>query len=99
MKEVYLTVTSMTFLAGDKVLGHGLTVSAAPGPENPAQYPDALAAGALRMGTFRPAAGQPPPGRHPARLEGEDGYLLTFRGNRFLLGRDVPQSLPRAARQ
>ena len=33
MKELYLTVTKMTFLLEGEVLGHGHTVSAAAGPE------------------------------------------------------------------
>ena len=86
MKELYLTVTDMTFLAEGKVLGHGRTVTAAPGPERPGDIPSLLAGGALRMGVFRPAEDNAPEGRWNALLEGQKGYSLTFRGDRFLLG-------------
>lgn len=86
MKELYLTVTDMTFLTQGKVLGRGRTVTAAPGPERPGDVPAALASGALRMGVFWPVEGQAPAGRWAALLEGEEGYSLTFRGDRFLLG-------------
>lgn len=86
MKELYLTVTDMTFLAGGKVLGHGRTVTAAPGPERPGDIPAALSGGALRMGVFRPVPGEFVSGRWKARLENQEGYFLTFRGDRFLLG-------------
>lgn len=86
MKELYLTVTDMTFLAEGKVLGHGRTVTAAPGPERPGDIPNLLAGGTLRMGVFRPVEGEAPSGRWKARLEGQEGYSLTFRGDRFLLG-------------
>jgi len=87
MKELYLTVTDMTFVTEGKVLGHGRTVAAAPGPEQAGDYPAALAEGALRMGTFRPAEGESLLGRWNACLEGQEGYTLTFQGERFLLGR------------
>ena len=90
MKELYLTVTEMTFLVEGTVLGHGRTVAAAPGPEQPGEFSAALAEGAVRMGTFRPAQGQAPGGCWQARLEGEEGYSLTFRGDRFLLGQRRP---------
>lgn len=100
MKELYLTVTDMTFLSEGKVLGHGRTVTAVPGPEQPGEFPAALAAGALRMGTFRPAQGETPRGSWKAQLEGQEGYTLTFRGDRFLLGyRPVREEKRRAARQ
>lgn len=86
MKELYLTVTDMTFLAGGKVLGHGRAVTAAPGPEDPGETLAALRDGALRMGVFRPAPGESPAGRWTARVEGQEGYALAFRGDRFLLG-------------
>lgn len=86
MKELYLTVTDMTFLAEGRVLGHGRTVTAAPGPERPGDIPAAFAGGALRMGVFRPVQGQALAGRWSAQLEGQEGYSLTFRGDRFLLG-------------
>lgn len=87
MKELYLTVTSMTFLLEGEVLGHGQTVAAAAGPERPGQLPAVLEAGALRMGTFTPAGDRVPRGRWSALLEGEAGYTLSFRDGRFLLGR------------
>lgn len=86
MKELYLTVTDMTFLTGGRVLGRGRTVTAAPGPERPGDIPAALASGALRMGVFWPTRDEAPAGRWTALLEGEEGYSLTFRGDRFLLG-------------
>lgn len=86
MKEIYLTVTDMTFLAEGKVLGRGRTVTAAPGPERPGDIPAALTAGTLRMGTFRPAPGEVLSGRWRARMEDREGYFLDFRGDRFLLG-------------
>ena len=87
MKELYLTVTKMTFLLEGEVLGHGHTVSAAAGPERPGQLPAVLREGALRMGTFSPAGSRVPQGRGSARLAGEGGYALAFREGRFLLGK------------
>lgn len=86
MKEVYLTVTDMTFLAEGRVLGHGRAVTAAPGPERPGDVPAALAAGTLRMGVFQPVPGEFLSGRWRARMENQEGYFLDFRGGRFLLG-------------
>lgn len=86
MKELYLTVTDMTFLSEGRVLGHGRTVTAAPGPERPGDIPNLLAGGALRMGVFRSVEGNVPTGRWNAQLDGQEGYSLTFRGNQFLLG-------------
>lgn len=99
MKELYLTVTDMTFLTEGRVLGHGRAVTAAPGPERPGDIPNLLDFGALRMGVFRPAEGQAPAGRWTALLEGREGYSLAFRGDRFLLGA-VPMKLrsPQAAK-
>lgn len=101
MKELYLTVTDMTFMTEGKVLGHGRTVTAAPGPEQPGEYPAALAGGAMRMGTFRPTDPEEAPlGRWNARLEGQEGYTLTFQGERFLLGcRTARQTMPNATRR
>ena len=86
MKELYLTVTDMTFLTQGKVLGRGRTVTAAPGPERPGDIPAALASGTLRMGVFWPVEGEKPSGRWTALLEDQEGYFLDFRGDRFLLG-------------
>jgi len=100
MTELYLTVTDMTFMTEGRVLGRGRTVTAAPGPEHPGEYPAALAGGALRMGTFRPAEGEALLGRWNARLEGQEGYTLAFQGDRFLLGyRPARTTEPRPARR
>lgn len=101
MKELYLTVTDMTFLLEGEVLGQGRSIAAAAGPERPGQLPAVLEAGTLRMGTFTPAGDRAPRGRWNARLEGEEGYTLSFRGGRFLLGRraeSCPGAAERAAR-
>lgn len=95
MKEMYLTVTDMTFLMDGEVLGHGLTIAAAAGPERPGELPEVLEAGAVRMGTFTPAGDRTPRGRWKARLEGEDGYTLTFQGGQFLLGRAAGKAMDR----
>lgn len=86
MKELYLTVTDMTFLAEGRVLGRGRAVTSAPGPERPGDIPAALSGGALRMGVFHPAPGETLSGRWKARMEDQEGYFLDFRGDRFLLG-------------
>lgn len=97
MKELYLTVTEMTFLLEGEVLGYGRTVAAAAGPERPGELAARLGEGAVRMGTFLPAGENVPAGSWEATLEGDRGYALTFRGERFLLGRsknsrEVPQA-------
>lgn len=97
MKELFLTVTEMTFLLDGEVLGFGQTVATAPGPEKPGDLPRTLAGGIARMGTFLPAGNTVPRGRWEARLEGQEGYALTFRGERFLLSggaREVRQERP-----
>lgn len=86
MKELYLTVTDMTFLSEGRVLGLGRTVTAAPGPERPGDLSGLLTGGVLRMGVFRPVQDKVPTGRWNALFEGQEGYSLTFRGDRFLLG-------------
>lgn len=85
MKEKYLTITEMTFLLEGEVLGYGQIIAAAPGPERPGEFPRGLTQGSVRMGTFLPAGEDVPAGRWEARLEGEEGYALTFRGEKFLL--------------
>lgn len=85
MKELYLTVTEMTFLLDGEVLGFGQTVATAPGPETPGELPLALTGGTARIGSFLPAGEEVPRGRWEARVEGLPGYALTFRGDRFLL--------------
>lgn len=94
MKELYLTITDMTFLAEGRVLGHGRTVAAAAGPEQPGDLSLALAGGTARMGTFYPAEGETPRGRWQAVLEGQEGYAVTFQGERFLLGRRATAVTP-----
>ena len=94
MKELYLTITDMTFLAEGRVLGHGRTVAAAAGPEQPGDLSLALAGGTARMGTFYPAEGETPQGRWQAVLEGQEGYAVTFQGERFLLGRRATAVTP-----
>ena len=94
MKELYLTITDMTFLGEGRVLGHGRTVAAAAGPEQPGDLSLALAGGAARMGTFYPAEGETPRGRWQAVLEGQEGYAITFQGERFLLGRRAAAVVP-----
>ena len=94
MKELYLTITDMTFLAEGRVLGHGRTVAAAAGPEQPGDLSLALAGGTARMGTFYPAEGETPRGRWQAVLEGQEGYAVTFQGERFLLGRRAAAVVP-----
>lgn len=95
MKELYLTVTEMTFLLDGEVLGFGRTVATAPGPETPGELPLALAGGTARMGTFLPAGEDVPRGRWDARVEGLEGYALAFRGDRFLLsGRAREKATP-----
>ena len=94
MKELYLTITDMTFLAEGRVLGHGRTVAAAAGPEQPGDLSLALAGGTARMGTFYPAEGETPRGRWQAVLEGQEGYAVTFQGERFLLGRRAAAVTP-----
>lgn len=85
MKEMYLTVTDMTILLEGEVLGYGRTIAAAPGPEQPGEFTRDVREGAVRMGTFLPAGEKVPRGRWNATLEGEEGYTLTFAGERFLL--------------
>ena len=94
MKELYLTITDMTFLAEGRVLGHGRTVAAAAGPEQPGDLSLALAGGTARMGTFYPAEGETPRGHWQAVLEGQEGYAVTFQGERFLLGRRATAVTP-----
>ena len=72
MKELYLTITDMTFLAEGRVLGRGRTVAAAAGPEQPGDLSLALAGGTARMGTFYPAEGETPRGHWQAVLEGQE---------------------------
>ena len=85
MKELYLTVTEMTFLLDGEVLGIGQTIAAAPGPERPGDLSSVLSGGTVRMGDFFPAGKTIPRGRWDARLEGEEGFALPFQGDRFLL--------------
>ncbi len=94
MKELYLTITDMTFLAEGRVLGHGRTVAAAAGPEQPGDLSLALAGGTARMGTFYPAEGETPRGHWQAVLEGQEGYAVTFQGERLLLGRRATAVTP-----
>ncbi len=94
MKELYLTITDMTFLAEGRVLGHGRTVAAAAGPEQPGDLSRALTGGTARMGTFYPAEGETPRGHWQAVLEGQEGYAVTFQGERFLLGRRAAAVTP-----
>ena len=94
MKELYLTITDMTFLAEGRVLGHGRTVAAAAGPEQPGDLSRALTGGTARMGTFYPAEGETPRRHWQAVLEGQEGYAVTFQGERFLLGRRAAAVTP-----
>ena len=99
MKELYLTVTDMTFLLDGEVLGSGRTIAAAPGPETPGELSRGLEEGAVRMGTFFPAGTQILRGRWEARLEVMEGFALTFRDDRFLLsGTGRQQKTAAAAR-
>lgn len=85
MKEMFLTVTDMTFLLDGEVLGYGRTVVTAAGPEKPEDYSRGLLDGEIRMGTFLPAGEDVPRGRWDALLEGEEGFAVTFQGDHFLL--------------
>lgn len=86
MKEIYLTVTEMTFHREGRVIGHGRTISAATGPERPSEQCQRYTEGILKLGVFRAEEKEALIGRWSANFEGEGGYSLTFRGDRFVLG-------------
>ena len=97
MKEQYLTITEMTFLLEGDVLGYGQIIASAPGPERPGELSQSLVQGAIRMGTFLPAGEDVPAGRWEASLEGEKGYALAFRGEKFLLSATRQPAVPAQA--
>ena len=97
MKEQYLTITEMTFLLEGDVLGYGQIIASAPGPEQPGELSQSLVQGAIRMGTFLPAGEDVPAGRWEASLEGEKGYALVFRGEKFLLSATRQPAVPAKA--
>jgi len=86
MKELYLTITDMTFLAEGRVLGHGRTVAAAAGPEQPGDLSRALTGGTARMGTFYPAEGETPrDGQAQKKAKGRGkgpGFMCRWRGRK-----------------
>ena len=86
MKEIYLTVTDLTFVLEGEILGRGRIIAASPGPERSGEPGEAFRDGTLRMGSFCPEKDRARPrGRWEASLEGAAGYALTFRDGRFLL--------------
>ena len=87
MKEMFLTITDMTFVLEGEVVGYGRTVVTAAGPEKPEEFPQGLMDGEARIGTFLPAGEDVPRGSWEALLEGEEGFAITFQGDRFLLRR------------
>ena len=87
MKELYLTVTQLSFVLEGRVLARGRIITSSRQPLAPGAIGEA-GEEAPRLGMALPVPGEEiPAGRWSASLEGEPGYSLTLAAGRFAIGR------------
>jgi hypothetical protein len=100
MKEVYLTVTRLSFVLEGRVLGRGQVITSSSAPLPPGALWEESETQPPRMGTLLSHGdGTGTASRWEASLEGEPGYLLTVAAGRFALAKKAPEAAARDSRQ
>ncbi len=100
MKEVYLTVTHLSFILEGRVLGRGQVITSSSAPLPPGALWEEQEDQPPRMGTlFSRRDGEAGSSRWEASLEGEPGYILTVAAGRFALAKKLPEAAARNSRR